>query len=189
MKKIYTKKGDLGETSLVHGTRVAKNHPIVEAYGTVDELNATIGMSISEMEKDVKKYSQSIEILSRIQSELFEIESFLATEAQYWDITEVKAIVSSFVLQLEREIDVMEQELSPLTNFILPRGSQLITFLHLNRTVCRRAERKTIAILPQFHGYKICVQYLNRLSDFFFILIRFFHKTDKIPEFNWKSSR
>lgn len=189
MRNIYTKTGDLGETSLVGGTRISKGNLIVDVYGTIDELNATVGVTIAEMEKNDASHYPHYASLCRIQDELFEMESFVATEPEEWNVEQISISMENFIKDLEREIDEMQQTLSPLTSFILPRGSMLIALLHLNRTICRRTERLAVRMLPQSKNYQLVVKYFNRLSDFFFILIRFIHKTDSISECYWKSKR
>ena len=187
MTKIYTKTGDHGKTSLSGGTRLSKNAPEVNAYGTLDELNATIGLSIAEMELYPDRNYPHARLLCELQEELFVIEGIVATEPENWDIPKLTKISEEYICRLEKEIDNIQQELPAGFSFIMPRGSRLIALLHLNRTVCRRAERIVAELIPKNEQYLNILQYLNRLADFFFILSRFIHQYDQIPESNWKS--
>src|ERR1051326_6852704 len=138
--KIYTKTGDQGETGLFSGKRVLKSHPLIEAYGTVDELNALLGLALTELPKELK------EKVTRIQRELFDMGADLATPLEIQD-SKVRRDHKRLIEQLEKEIDEMEHSLKPLKNFILPGGSKASAYLHLARTICRRAERKTIEVM------------------------------------------
>lgn len=166
LSKIYTKTGDAGETALGNGARVAKHSTRVNAYGTVDETNATVGLarqhSTGEMEL----------ALARISNDLFDLGADLCRpemerdhEAEYTPLR----ILEGQVLRLEREIDVMNARLTPLRSFILPGGSPLAAQLHLCRTVCRRAERLTVELATMESVNAEAVKYLNRLSDWFFV--------------------
>ena len=172
--KIYTKTGDKGETSLLGGTRVSKAHQKIEAYGTVDELNSSIGVlrSFTDLES---------ETLSEVQHVLFNIGSLLATEREV--NFELPSIDSSDVERLERSIDQMNEGLEPLRNFILPGGSKAAGFAHMSRTICRRAERRVV-VLEQLDPQ--IVHFLNRLSDYLFVLSRAILKSEGQSEINWK---
>jgi len=178
--KIYTKTGDDGMTSLVDGTRVPKTDALLSAYGTVDELNAFIGVVISE---------ENIPFLTNIQRELFTIGGMLATpincREKYWGNVDLE----SFIGEIEAEIDRMSAELPQSFNFILPQGNALIAHVHVCRTVCRRAEREVAALMQEDEGYKNVLKMLNRLSDFFYILAKFYHKKLNISETYWKSDK
>jgi len=166
LTKIYTRGGDKGETSLGDGTRVAKHHARVEAYGTVDEANACIGLARLHAEGEVDA------MLGRIQNDLFDVGADLATpdapDPKYPPLRTAQAQVD----RLEREIDAMNARLKPLDSFILPGGTALAAHLHLGRTVTRRAERLTVALAEQEPVNPAAIRYLNRLSDHLFQLSR-----------------
>ncbi len=178
--KIYTKTGDKGETALLGGTRVPKNHIRIEAYGTVDELNSWLGNikdSVGE---------QFAEELYRIQNYLFTVGSHLASTPSKdikMNIPDLKDDEISF---LEKRIDAMETELPPLKNFVLPGGDGGASKLHIARCVCRRAERISVALASEEHIDERIVKYLNRLSDYLFVLSRFVLKTNDGVEVIWK---
>lgn len=188
MRKIYTKTGDNGTTSLVGGSRVVKHLPQVDAYGTIDELNSSIGITLAELDKDCS-YQSYYQILCTIQEQLFSIGSMVATEINLWNREEVENQLKECITFLENRIDETSEELKPLASFILPRGSIIIAFLHQNRTICRRTERKISVLLESNQEYFFILQYFNRLSDFFFIFARLFHKIENISENYWKSDK
>lgn len=166
LSKIYTKTGDAGETALGNGARVAKHSTRVNAYGTVDETNATVGMARlhSTGEMDLA--------LARISNDLFDLGADLCTPDRHLDATlsyTPLRMIASQVERLEQEIDVMNAKLTPLRSFILPGGSPLAVQLHLCRTVCRRAERLTVELATMEDVNAEAVKYLNRLSDWFFV--------------------
>ena len=178
--KIYTKTGDQGTTSLFGGKRVSKADHRIETYGTVDELNSWLGVL---RDQEVNKRFQ--DVLIRIQEKLFTIGSMLATEPGN---TKVKTplLTEPDVTFLETEIDKMEATLEPMKNFILPGGHQSVSFCHVARTVCRRAERHTTA-LHNIEGVDpLIIQYMNRLSDFLFVLSRRMTADLAAPETPWK---
>lgn len=169
LNRIYTRTGDGGETALSDGTRLAKDALRVEAYGTVDEVNATLGLARLEAEGEMA------EAIARIQNDLFDLGADLSRpgmardgEAKYTPLR----IVAAQVARLEAEIDAMNAHLSPLRSFVLPGGSRLAAALHLSRTVCRRAERLAVALARQEDANPEAVKYLNRLSDWFFVASR-----------------
>jgi cob(I)alamin adenosyltransferase len=189
--KIYTKTGDKGETSLFGGARVPKSHIRVEAYGTVDELNSYIGLLT-----DLIETPQYKTILKEIQDRLFTIGSILATEpSKHMKTPDLKI---EDIQLLENEIDTMDALLSPLKNFILPGGHSTVSFCNIARTVCRRAERLVINLVllekeedQQINphnelGQSLSIQYLNRLSDYLFILGRKIAKDLGAEEILWK---
>lgn len=189
--KIYTKTGDKGETSLFGGARVPKSHVRVEAYGTVDELNSYIGLLT-----DLITTPQYKLVLKEIQDRLFTIGSILATEpSKQMKTPDLK---NEDIQLLENEIDTMDAELPPLKNFILPGGHSTVSFCNIARTVCRRAERLVInlVLLEKEEGQPInphnelgqalSIQYLNRLSDYLFILGRKIAKDLGAEEILWK---
>ena len=166
LSKIYTKTGDAGETALGNGARVAKHSTRVNAYGTVDETNAMVGMARLHSAGDMDL------ALARIQNDLFDLGADLCRpdmerdhEAGYVPLR----ILERQVLRLESEIDVMNALLTPLRSFILPGGSPLATQMHVCRTVCRRAERLTVELATMEAVNAEAVKYLNRLSDWFFV--------------------
>lgn len=179
--KIYTKKGDRGETSLLGGVRVAKDDLRIRTYGTFDELNAVLGMAVAE-----EALSEELRVrLIRIQGELFELGTELATprgkEARV-------AVNDAEVEALEREIDAMEAKLVPLTQFILPGGSRLSGFLHLARTVCRRAERELTSLHRAEPHRETVLEYVNRLGDYLFVCARYANHQMGVKDVLWSPS-
>lgn len=168
--KIYTKTGDAGETGLYGGKRVSKDHLRIEAYGTVDELNAQLGLLGSFMESSDRASLAGATIL-RIQSELFTLGAQLANPDGGSSSREVP-IQEGHVKQLESEIDALDADLPPLRNFILPAGSAAVTQAHVCRTVARRAERKVVSLQHAEAVDAVLIRYLNRLSDYLFTLAR-----------------
>ena len=169
LNRIYTKTGDGGETALGNGTRVPKHALRVEAYGTSDETNATVGLARLHAEGDMDA------ALARIQNDLFDLGADLCrpdmakdAEAEYTPLRMTEAQV----LRLESEIDAMNEALEPLRSFVLPGGSALSANLHLCRTVSRRAERLTVALAGEEEVNQHALKYLNRLSDWFFVASR-----------------
>ena len=180
--KIYTKSGDAGETSLWGGNRVKKSHPRVSAYGTLDEANSVIGLAISFIPESE---STILARLNRIQNELFVVGSELAT--QQGVSSSIVLIDEKAVQQLELEIDDMEAQLEPLQNFILPSGSSAGSALHLARTVIRRAERECVE-LKLNSGENVrdeVIHYLNRLSDYLYVMARNVNKKLGKMETKW----
>lgn len=176
--KIYTKTGDKGQTGLFGGKRLPKNHIRIEAYGTVDELNSYIGLL-----RDLNEDKNTSQILKEIQDRLFTLGSNLASDPsknmQTPDINE------SDIELLEKEIDKMNKILPALKNFILPGGHPTVSHCHIARCVCRRAERLTVA-LDQIESIEpILIKYLNRLSDYLFVLCRKFSFDLKVDEIPW----
>lgn len=166
LTRIYTRGGDRGETSLVDGTRVRKHALRVEAYGTVDEANAVIGLARLHAEGAVD------EMLARIQNDLFDLGADLGTPAAGRKSEGALRIVPAQVERLEREIDAMNEKLAPLNSFILPGGRPCAAHLHLARTVTRRAERVVAALSEAEEINPEALKYLNRLSDHLFVLSR-----------------
>ena len=177
---VYTATGDGGQTSLASGQRVAKDDVRLEAYGTVDELNSFIGMldNLHNIPGDTK------EVLRIVQNKLFNIGGYLATDSA--DIDRCFGLDETDVSRLEHFIDVLDSELPPLRRFVLPGGSRISSVSHVCRSVCRRCERRVISL--QHAGVKVdpnVVKYLNRLSDFFFVLARFNNIHNQIEEIFW----
>ena len=176
--KIYTKKGDKGMTSLFGGMKLSKADIRIEAYGTVDELNSFIGVLIAEI--DDEKVGKD---LLRVQKRLFDLGAILATNPNKPEL--IQKFDDKEITFLESSIDNMEKELEPLKNFILPSGSRLIAFTHVARTVCRRAERRIVAIQDSSKTYEVLLKYVNRLSDYLFVLSRKLAKDNGINENIW----
>ena len=176
LTQIYTRGGDQGKTSLGDGVRVAKHSLRVQAYGTVDELNATLGLvrlhTVGEAEAE--------QMLMRIQNDLFDLGADLCRPGNDASDETTLRIQETQVLRLEREIDQMNAELAPLTSFVLPGGSPAAAHLHLARTVCRRAERLVSALNEMEQVNALGLRYLNRLSDFFFVASRFLNDKGRL---------
>ena len=176
LTRIYTKGGDKGLTSLGRGGRVPKHDLRVEAYGTVDEANSTIGMARAAIARTVKKdrrRGQVEAMLARIQNDLFDLGADLCTVfGRDRKDRPALRIVASQTERLEREIDAMNGDLAPLTSFILPGGSEAAAHLHLARTVARRAERRMTALAAKEKVNPEAIKYINRLSDHLFVLGR-----------------
>lgn len=178
--KIYTKTGDKGETSLIGGTRVPKYHERIEAYGTVDELISYLGL-IRDQDID----SNTISTLVEIQDRLMTCASILATDCDDCKV-KIPEIHDQDIEMLEKEIDQMEKKLPTLTSFILPGGHQTVSFCHIARNICRRAERLAIKVQEQYKHSEKVNQYLNRLSDYLFVLSRKLSKDLNAKEIAWK---
>jgi cob(I)alamin adenosyltransferase len=185
LNRIYTKRGDTGDTSLVGGQRVAKDDPRIEAYGTVDELNAFVGLACVSCQDAGAKLSLLASILRRVQHELFNLGSILATRPE--DVHPKQArVTEAEVEQLEREIDAMNAELAPLRSFVLPGGTRLNAELHAARTICRRAERLVVALGRREAVPPEAVRYLNRLSDALFVWSRWANHVLGVAEVLWE---
>lgn len=178
--KIYTKKGDKGFTSLFGGKKLSKDHLRIEAYGTVDELNAHIGVLHALVGNDKIRTD-----LLRIQRNLFDLGAILATDPEKIDW--VKSFNGAEITFLEKAIDEMEQHLPQLRNFLLPSGSQAVSQCHVVRTVCRRAERRTVTLNASDPLQHEVIIYLNRLSDYFFVLSRKICQDEGCSENLWFS--
>ena len=177
--KIYTKTGDQGETSLLGGIRVSKSHIRIEAYGTVDELNAHIGLI---RDQTIPRHEQ--EFLLEIQDRLFTIGSLLASAPDAK--AKIPELTHGDVSRLEMEMDKMDKELTPLKNFILPGGHPVVSYCHIARCVCRRAERAIVALSMQEAVNELIIIYMNRLSDYLFMLSRWISRFYTAPETPWK---
>ncbi|QQS36923.1 MAG: cob(I)yrinic acid a,c-diamide adenosyltransferase [Ignavibacteriales bacterium] len=179
--KIYTKTGDNGETGLFGGERVSKNSSRIEAYGTVDELNSFIGLAIIECNSAEVKI-----LLQKIQNKLFVLGSDLATpDTEKNKKLNITRVTPEFAAEIENAIDYYTAQLDELKNFILPGGSKGSSLLQVCRTICRRAERKVVAINDGVKISSEVIIYLNRLSDLFFVLSRFENKVSNIPDVIW----
>jgi cob(I)alamin adenosyltransferase len=184
LNRIYTRGGDRGETGLVGGQRVPKDDLRIESYGTVDELNAFLGQACVSAATD-SRLAELVVILRRIQHELFNLGSILATKAE--DVhPKQPRITDAEVEQLEREIDAMNAALPPLRSFVLPGGTRINAELHAARTICRRAERVVVALGRREEVPAEAVRYLNRLSDALFVWSRWTSHALGIPEVLWE---
>jgi len=181
--KIYTKTGDAGKTGLIGGTRVIKNDPRIEAYGTVDELNSHIGLVSDYCNDEAAKI-----ILKEIQDRLFTIGSELACDPKKDTKMPIPDLHDSDVELLEKEMDKMDAELPRMRNFILPGGSPSVSFMHVARCVCRRAERCCVNLNENEGNINpLIIKYINRLSDYLFMLARYYGMKNNIPEIAWKA--
>ena len=180
--KIYTKTGDAGTTGLFGGGRVGKDHPRVEAYGDVDELNATLGVA-----RAAEVMPRIDEVLVPIQRDLFAIGALLATpdREKMRQHLEKARVDEDRVAQLERAIDDADRELEPLRAFVLPGGTPKAAALHVARTVCRRAERRVVRLQADEEIPQLVVVYLNRLSDLLFVLARVANRRAGAGEVTW----
>ncbi|WP_297706320.1 cob(I)yrinic acid a,c-diamide adenosyltransferase [uncultured Eudoraea sp.] len=184
--KIYTKTGDKGSTSLFGGTRVAKHHIRINGYGTVDELNSWLGL-LRDQEMDV----HSREILITTQAKLFTVGAILATDPEKAqlksgkDRLNIPLISMADVEQLENEMDIMNETMPPMTHFILPGGHTTVSYCHIARTICRRAERMVSLLHENEPVDSMVLTYLNRLSDYLFVLARKLSYDLKTDEIKW----
>jgi cob(I)alamin adenosyltransferase len=180
--KIYTKTGDSGTTSLIGGTKVPKSHLRIEAYGTVDELNSYLGLCIDLLSDETAQ-----RILREVQDRLFTIGSALACDPVKEPGMKLPDLQNADVVLLETEIDRMTDLLPPMKNFILPGGHPTLSHLHIARCVCRRTERHCVRL--ELEGEEVAsliIQYLNRLSDYLFVLSRYAGQVLNVPEIPWK---
>lgn len=180
--KIYTKTGDKGNTSLIGGTKVPKSHLRIESYGTIDELNSFIGLCSDHISHLSKKI-----FLKEIQDRLFTIGSSLACDPDKEPLMKIPDLHTADIEQLEAEIDKMEAELPAMKSFILPGGHVAVSTLHVARCVCRRAERICVHMQEeQLFVDPLVIQYLNRLSDYLFVLSRYIGYLLEVAELPWK---
>lgn len=179
--KIYTKTGDTGDTGLYGGRRISKDAKRVEASGTIDELNACIGLAESQIEDE-----ETCSILGDIQNDLFDLGADLATPREH-PKAEGLRITSDLTVTLEQLIDRFQEILPPMTHFILPGGTKGAAALHLARTVCRRGERCVVSLAKTESVNPEILRYLNRLSDLLFVLARLVNHRCGIPEPIWRS--
>jgi cob(I)alamin adenosyltransferase len=179
LMKIYTKKGDDGTTGLLGGTRVPKHHLRIEAYGTVDELNSYLGLL-----RDLAPAHK--EILLFIQDRLFTLGSHLAVDPSHEGKMKLPEIHEADVTALETAMDTMDESLEPMRNFILPGGNVVVSHCHIARTICRRAERCVAALNDHEKVDDLIMHYLNRLSDYLFVLSRKLTVEFNAEEIPWK---
>lgn len=181
--KIYTKTGDKGKTSLIGGTKVPKSHIRIESYGTVDELNSFIGLSLDQLSDE---HSQTI--LKEIQDRLFTIGSSLACDPEKEPALKIPDLKESDIILLEKEMDKMNAVLPAMKFFIIPGGHVAVSTIHITRCVCRRAERLCVNMKEhEMFVDPLVVKYLNRLSDYLFVLARYAGHLLHIPEIPWKA--
>jgi cob(I)alamin adenosyltransferase len=180
--KLYTKTGDKGKTSLFGGQRVPKNNIRIETYGTVDELNSVIGLA-----RSFNKHEELDNLFQSLQNTLFNLGADLATPFGSKFEDQVKRIKEDHISYLEKEIDRMQEKSPEFKNFILPGGGHTASYLHLARTVCRRAERSAIALAEVENIGEFSIKYLNRLSDFFFICARYSNVLDGQNDIEWST--
>ena len=180
--KIYTKTGDKGTTSLIGGTKVPKSHLRIEAYGTIDELNSHLGLL-----RDLMVHEHTRGIIAEVQDRLFTIGSSLACDPVKEPRMRLPDLDPRDIELLEQEIDTMNTELEPMKSFIIPGGHPTVSHIHIARCVCRRAERACVRLeLESLELEPMILQYLNRLSDYLFILGRSASKWLGAPEIPWK---
>lgn len=181
--KIYTKTGDKGNTSLIGGTKVPKSHLRIESYGTIDELNSIIGLCGDQLNDGHGKA-----VLKEIQDRLFTIGSSLACDPEKEPKMKIPDLKASDIVLLECEMDEMDEQLPVMKSFILPGGHIAVSQLHIARCVCRRAERICVHMLQEkLFVDELVIQYLNRLSDYLFMLARFTGMKMGVPEIPWKA--
>ncbi len=188
LNRIYTRTGDAGQTHLAGGQRVSKDDLRIDSYGTVDELNAFVGAAratAEDLSRTVDRLRELAATLKRVQHELFNLGSILATLPQDVHPKQARVTIAD-VEQLERDIDRSNGELQPLRSFVLPGGTRLDAELHICRTVCRRAERLLVALARDQTVPDEALQYLNRLSDAFFVWSRWVNHVTGAPETLWE---
>jgi cob(I)alamin adenosyltransferase len=184
--KIYTRTGDAGETSLFGGTRVSKSDARVDAYGEVDEVNALLGLALASLSArpDSTAFADLADAIAKIQRDLFALGARLADPNDRISPRVTKAILQDAdVERLEQLIDRLEADLPALAHFIMPGGAEAGAALHLARTVCRRAERRIVALEPAVH--ELLIRYINRLSDLLFVMARSVNHRAGVPEVKW----
>lgn len=180
--KIYTKTGDGGNTTLIGGTKIPKSHIRIETYGTVDELNSYTGLV-----GDLITHTHSKTILKQIQDRLFTIGASLACDPDKEPRMKIPDLKEEDITLLEKEIDSMNEELPPMKHFVLPGGHPAVSTAHIARCVCRRAERLCVNMQQhQEFTEPLIIKYLNRLSDYFFVLSRFIARQLNVPEIKWE---
>ncbi|MHC5112955.1 MAG: cob(I)yrinic acid a,c-diamide adenosyltransferase [Planctomycetota bacterium] len=183
--KLYTRTGDDGSTGLFGGDRVAKDHPRVEAYGTVDELNATVGLAAAAVAPGAPAMDRFAAIFAQLQSRLFDLGADLATPADSKHADKVARIEAAHVAEAEAWIDEVDGGNEPMTHFVLPGGSDLAARLHLARTVCRRAERQLVALARSEAITPETIVYLNRVSDLLFAMARRANRELGVGDVSW----
>lgn len=185
--KVYTKTGDQGETGLVSGNRTLKSDARIELYGELDELNSRIGLACSELGAD-KSFKDTVDFLHHVQSAIFDLGSNLACEVENREKFMLPKISQAFVEEIELQIDKLDSDLPPLKNFILPGGTRMASVIHLCRTNARSVERKLVRYfdVTKEELPENSLIFLNRLSDYLFILARYVNKLKGEEEITWK---
>jgi cob(I)alamin adenosyltransferase len=186
--RVYTRSGDRGETGLVGGKRVRKDSLRIEAYGTIDELNSVVGIARVFNEENLaagEAHRFLDEALCRLQDELFDLGSELATPPEFFQ-EGMYRVGADDVVRLEKLIDKCQADLEPLNSFVLPGGGRIGAYLHQSRTVCRRAERELLRLSREEEVNPNVIKYVNRLSDLFFVLSRWIAKQTGAPEYLWQ---
>jgi cob(I)alamin adenosyltransferase len=185
MKKsiVYTKTGDQGTTGLIGGTRVPKNHIRLEAYGTTDELNSQLGLLVTYLTEESDR-----DFVIKVQNKLFSLGAYLATDQEKAQINGTSNITPNDVTDIEREIDRIDETLPSLHAFVIPGGSRGAAICHVCRTVCRRTERCVLTLAESYFVSSDLLIYLNRLSDYLFILSRKINITEKRDEIFWDTN-
>lgn len=191
MARIYTRTGDDGDTSLGDGSRSSKSGPRVDLYGEVDELNSVIGCGVAALRRSAQPVPEGLDnALQTIQSRLFDLGAVLANPAQSTQWAALPVMEQPFPAgDLEDLIDGLDADLEPLRTFVLPGGTEAAGFLHLARTVCRRSERKAVALAPLEPVPAGAIIYLNRLSDFLFTAARAVNAAAGVPDIPWTGAR
>ncbi|HMN96090.1 MAG TPA: cob(I)yrinic acid a,c-diamide adenosyltransferase [Phycisphaerales bacterium] len=186
--KLYTRTGDDGTTGLFSGARVSKDHPRIEAYGTVDELNSSLGLAIAACDPGRAFESRLAEILGEIQSRLFDIGADLATPEGSANESRIVRIDDDHVAESERWIDEVDGGNLPMRHFVMPGGTELAARLHLARTICRRAERLVVSLSHVEPVGTASIRYLNRVSDLLFACARRANREAGVADLPWKPS-
>ena len=182
MKKsmVYTKTGDQGTTGLVGGTRISKTDIRLESYGTVDELNSQLGLLLTHLKDDEDR-----RVVYKVQNKLFSVGSYLATDQEKTKLNDASIIQLSDIQELESQIDIIDEQLPPLNKFILPGGCYESALCHVCRTVCRRAERRILSLALNVPIDPNVIAFINRLSDYLFIISRKMNINNKTEEIFW----
>ena len=182
MSKVYTKTGDKGTTSLIGGTRVKKSDIRIESYGTVDELNSFIGLLATYVDE-----KETTDLLAEIQNVLFNVGCNLAMGESFKKEIKESVVADALIEHVENAIDRMQAAIPELKNFVIPGGSRSASTAHVCRTVCRRAERLIIALGESSEVDRNLMAYVNRLSDYFFVLSRYLNNIEKVDEKIWQN--
>jgi len=177
--KVYTKTGDKGETGILGGTRLPKSHIRIEAYGTVDELNSWIGLL-----RDSLTEESTVADLIEVQDRLFTLGSYLASDPEKSKV-KIPLLAESDITFLEQKMDAMDEQLPPMRSFVLPGGHPVVSHAHIARTICRRAERRVMELAANSSVSALSIQYLNRLSDYLFVLSRALTQSLGATEIPW----
>ena len=182
---LYTRRGDDGSTDFFGGERTGKDHPRVEAYGTVDELNACLGLAVTACDGARPMQGRIAAILGDLQSRLFDLGADLATPADSPHRAKVAPVTAAHVTEVERWIDEIDGPNEPMKNFVLPGGTALAAQLHVARTVCRRAERRIVVLTRMSEINPDALRYVNRLSDLLFAMARRANADTDVPDVPW----